>query len=185
MFRSGAIAASVVLAAVAEAQTVQLPTFNSFGVRTTIVVPDSGGAYAGGASGGAVFRQPGFLLPTARSLGANAAVGGVAARVFVIDHAETDRQIRGLEPESLSPPPAGTLRPAPPPLDRVALGKQYVRKARTEAAAGRYAVARMYYLAGIRRLPDDLAPYATAELQRMQQQRDARGTLAARPTRLD
>jgi hypothetical protein len=34
----------------AQAQTVQLPTFNFFTVRTTVSVPDSGGAYLGGVN---------------------------------------------------------------------------------------------------------------------------------------
>src|SRR5262245_34582711 len=66
------------------AQTVQLPTFQSFAVSTTVVVPDSGGAYLGGvsraSSGGSQFGPWG-----PRAFGGQQQAGGVGVSVQIHD----------------------------------------------------------------------------------------------------
>ena len=85
----------------AQAQTVQLPTFNFFTVRTTVSVPDSGGAYLGGVNRSAmgqsargvplISRFPGAGRPfTNRGIGSSVASSGASAHATIIDHAELD-----------------------------------------------------------------------------------------------
>jgi hypothetical protein len=76
---------------------VQLPTVHTFSVRTSVLVPDSGGAYLGGANRSSYFGSrrgaPGWspLGPRTRS---GAVVGtGVMVTATIIDHAELDAMV--------------------------------------------------------------------------------------------
>jgi hypothetical protein len=88
------------------AQVVQLPTFESFSVSTTVLVPDRGSMMLGGvdraAFGAAAFGVPGVAgVPGAGRLFGNRAIGGqvqssrVNAAASIIDLQELDRSVRG------------------------------------------------------------------------------------------
>ncbi len=96
-----AIAAVLFGGTAVQAQTVQLPTFNFFTVRTSVVVPDSGGAYLGGVNRAAmgqsargvplISRFPGAGRPfTNRGIGSSVASSSASAHATIIDHAELD-----------------------------------------------------------------------------------------------
>lgn len=89
-----------------DAQVVQLPTFHSFSVSTTVSVPDSGAAYLGGVSRSSQSRTsrgvPGLShLPGPGRLFTNSGIGSerssshAYASATIIDHAEMDRMILG------------------------------------------------------------------------------------------
>lgn len=86
------------------AQVVQLPTFRSFSVSTTVSVPDRGAAYLGGVSRGAwgsnsrgvpgLSQVPGLnRLFTNRSIGSSLSSSHAYATAWIIDHAEMDRML--------------------------------------------------------------------------------------------
>jgi len=96
--------ACVSVAVVAQAQVVQLPTFHSFSVSTTVSVPDRGAAYLGGVSRGAWSSSsrgvPGFgkvpglnRLFTNRGSGSSVSSSHAYATATIIDHAEMDRTL--------------------------------------------------------------------------------------------
>jgi hypothetical protein len=93
------IAAAAVLmlsAIIAEAQTVQLPTFHQFGISTTVSVPDRGSTSLGGvrrsATGSNQFGAPG--LPGNRSGGAGIQGGGVGVSAQIHDFDAMDQDLR-------------------------------------------------------------------------------------------
>ena len=81
------------------AQSIQLPTFEFFGVRTTVSVPDRGGAYLGGvkrsAYGSSSHGVPGLGGPLFRNrgVGRSQSAGGASVSATIIDHAEWDRAV--------------------------------------------------------------------------------------------
>jgi hypothetical protein len=76
------------------ATTVQLPTFSSFSVQTTVSVPDSGGAYLGGVNRGVDSRVTRGLGPLRnRGIGGSRTASGVSISATIIDHEEIDRAI--------------------------------------------------------------------------------------------
>lgn len=82
-----------VLAAASEAAAqiaVQLPTYSSFSVNTTVSVPDRGGMWLGGggqsAFGGLRSAPPGQMLRTVRQ-----GAAGVGVSAWVHDHAALDQ----------------------------------------------------------------------------------------------
>ncbi len=86
----------------AQAQVVQLPTFSSFSISTTVSVPDSGAGFVGGVSRGSWGSRsrgvPGFSnapgasrLFTNRSSGSSVSSSGAYATAPITDHAERDR----------------------------------------------------------------------------------------------
>lgn len=88
----------------AQAQVVQLPTFRSFGIGTTVVVPDGGSAFLGGVSRGQIGSNsrgvPGLGgIPGAGRLFRNEAIGGsfgtstVTVHATIIDTEELDRAV--------------------------------------------------------------------------------------------
>lgn len=87
--------ALLVLPRPAAAQTVQLPTFQQFGVSTTVVVPDRGSAALGGvrraATGSNQFGFPG--TPGNRAGGATASAGGMSVLVQIHDFEAMDRAL--------------------------------------------------------------------------------------------
>ena len=106
MGRSLWIAASLVLASASlcQGQVVQLPTFGVFSVRTTVVVPDRGGAYLGGVSraryGSSAYGTPGFSkvpgmgrLFTNRSSGAVVSSSDAFVSATIHDLHEMDRAV--------------------------------------------------------------------------------------------
>ena len=69
----------------------QLPTYSTYSVNTTVVVPDRGGRWIGGGGqssfGGLRSAPPGQMLRTVRQRSA-----GVGVLAHVHDHAELDQQ---------------------------------------------------------------------------------------------
>ena len=101
LFVATALTAS---AASARAQVVQLPTFRSFSVSTTVSVPDRGAAYLGGVTRGAwssssrgvpgLSQLPGVnRLFTNRAIGSSLSSSHAYATATIIDHAEMDRML--------------------------------------------------------------------------------------------
>ena len=73
--------------------TVQLPTFEYFGVSTTVVVPDRGSMYLGGvnrSSLGSSQFGPGLGN---RAIGRASSAGGLSISATIIDHDEIDRAL--------------------------------------------------------------------------------------------
>src|SRR4051794_25351818 len=81
-----------VLATAAQAQVVQLPSMNTFSVQTSVLVPDSGGAYLGGVGRAAQGSTSRGWGPLGRNTGRGGAVMGTGVMVHatIIDHEELD-----------------------------------------------------------------------------------------------
>jgi hypothetical protein len=83
----------------ASAQTVQLPTFQFFGVSTSVMVPDNGSAFMGGinraATGRNEFGIPGLAFPgfQNRSIGQDMSASNVWAHVTIHDFDAMDEAI--------------------------------------------------------------------------------------------
>lgn len=106
-------AACILAADSAFAQTVQLPTIQTFSVDTSVLVPDGGRASLGGItrarSGSTTRGVPGISnvpfanrLTQNRGLGLERSTSNAYVTATIIDHAELDRQVR-----------AQATRPAP------------------------------------------------------------------------
>lgn len=77
------------------AQAVQLPTIQNFGMSTTVVVPDRGRTYAGGVSRSArsTSRRGSPFLPSSRGYGAETTASGVSVGAYIHDFEEMDRTL--------------------------------------------------------------------------------------------
>jgi hypothetical protein len=86
------------------ATTVQLPTFNTFSVMTTVSVPDRGGASLGGIgraysgrneNGIPIVGKLPFLGPITggRGIGSSVSSSGVSVHATIIDHDELDKAV--------------------------------------------------------------------------------------------
>lgn len=76
--------------------TVQLPTFEQFGVSTTVVVPDRGSLFLGGVNGssrGGSRFGPGLPGLGNRATGRAIDAGGMSISATIIDHSEIDRAL--------------------------------------------------------------------------------------------
>ena len=76
--------------------TVQLPTFEQFGVSTTVVVPDRGSLFLGGVNGssrGGSRFGPGVPGLGNRGMGRAIDAGGMSISATIIDHSEIDRAL--------------------------------------------------------------------------------------------
>jgi hypothetical protein len=94
-FLSGTLvaASSLVLTSTASAQTVQLPTFNSFSVNTTVIAPDAGIVTPGGIRRtGSAWRGYGPVASSSARSSATAS-GGVHASAVIHDFAQFDDQL--------------------------------------------------------------------------------------------
>jgi hypothetical protein len=87
------------------AQVVQLPTFEFFGVSTTVMVPDRGGLTAAGvARGRSTSHIRGIPVgPAANDLFAAREASGLGVTATVHDLAELDRQILASAPRASAP----------------------------------------------------------------------------------
>jgi hypothetical protein len=83
-------------AAQQNAVAIQLPTFSFFSVRTTVVVPDNGGAYLGGigraSSGSSVFGTPIFRNG---AIGLERSHAGMSVHATIHDFDALDAQLLG------------------------------------------------------------------------------------------
>src|SRR5687768_6411093 len=92
------------MASVAGAQgtVVQLPTFNFFGISTTVSVPDSGAGYLGGVSSSASRRvERGFPIVGRgrpfgnRAIARSTQAGGVSVRAQIHDFEAMEESLLG------------------------------------------------------------------------------------------
>ncbi|MGD9720644.1 MAG: hypothetical protein AB7O59_16425 [Pirellulales bacterium] len=88
-------AAFLLVGATATAQTIQLPSFSSFGVDTTVVVPDSGGAYAARDRRASYGTSTFGGVPLNRGWGVRRQIGGLGVTASVHDPAAADAALRG------------------------------------------------------------------------------------------
>lgn len=132
------------------ATTVQLPTFNTFSVMTTVSVPDRGGAYLGGIGraysgrnehGVPIVGKLPFVGPVTggRSIGSSVSGSGVSVHATIIDHEELDKAVlaeaarrRGTEPPRVPPRQSAASDVAHKPFESVAAIK--ARQAAEDAA---------------------------------------------------
>jgi hypothetical protein len=84
--------------------TIQQPVLERFSVNTTVVVPDSGGAYLGGLKRAGESRKEFGPLPSGTSTGLFREHAGVSVHVFIHDFAELDQLALGLSPSGSSFP---------------------------------------------------------------------------------
>jgi len=145
---------------------VQLPTFQFFSYRGTVVVPDGGTAYLGGnASSATGMRRRGGN----RAFGQQQGISQATATVQIIDHDAIDRQLLGKSPEQLRrelPRADKPARQATRPADPQAEGKSLVRFARHRYQAGKKADAFDAYRMAIEVLDGRLRQLAEEEFRR-------------------
>lgn len=85
----------------ADAQTLQQPVIERFGVNTTVSVPDRGRTLLGSISRAQSFRrQRGFFQPGS-TIGYSRSHTGLSVGVHIIDLREMDRMILGYDPSML------------------------------------------------------------------------------------
>ncbi|MFO0896597.1 MAG: hypothetical protein U0836_04110 [Pirellulales bacterium] len=109
---------------------VQLPTYSTFSVNTTVSVPDRGGMWLGGggqsAFGGLRSAPPGQMLRTVRQ-----GAAGVGVSAWVHDHAALDRATLGQAKRTVSASASrAALAPALP-----AAGAQSIAELRRQREA--------------------------------------------------
>ncbi len=88
-------------AGLAQAQTVQLPTYHSFYSTGSVLVPDRGGAFLGGVTRnatGSVRRGLPGLGAVPSGIGQSASRVGASVHVTIIDLQAMDRQILSQSP---------------------------------------------------------------------------------------
>lgn len=97
------IAAVLVVASRAEAQniTVQQPVMRTFGVGTTVVAPDRGGAYAAGVRRAADSRFRGGFFPQPAAVGREMSGGNVTVHAWIHDLREMDEQVLASAPATV------------------------------------------------------------------------------------
>jgi hypothetical protein len=186
LFYSFALA--VAAAAPAQAQTIQLPSFHSFSVDTTVVVPDSGSAHLGGTKRARAARDRFGPGVPQRTVGVERQASGAAALAKIHDPREREAalrreaQARGVKKEAVAPPVDRRTAALDPPVSSIAEIKarreeeaaQRQREARTLVAKGRVAesggkptVARIYYRQAARLARGALKRQISADLERL------------------
>ena len=183
----------LVSAVSARAQTVQLPSFSSFGVDTTVVVPDRGAASLGGNTRIATGANDVNGIPRQRAIGLNRQTGGQQVMAQIHDPREADaallNQAGGARaagkdravPLAASVPRAG----ANPALSSVVELERRRAESRSAAereahaafekgrqaqAAGKNSVAAVYYRTAAKQADPKLRKTIDAELRRMSAQ---------------
>jgi hypothetical protein len=191
----------LLVAAELRAQVIQLPSFSSVGVNTTVVVPDSGGAFVArdrrAAYGGSSFGG----MPRNRGWGITRQAAGIGLTAQIHDPHAADDALAG---KLVRRPPSGHLVPSLPAAagtaandsppasvaeltrrraaqaaeaDREAL--KLVAKGRQAQAAGKPAVAAIYFKAAARQASGALRQQIAAELSAL----DASGPSRAKTAR--
>ena len=165
----------------AAAQTLQLPTFQFFGVSTTVSVPDRGSMFLGGvnrsASGSNQFGPQARPFGN-RSFGSNQSASGIRVTAWVHDFEAMDDMLLGhaaargplrAEPLTLT---ASTQPPASQSVassiavikeqiadedqQRHAEGLRYYERGQKMESEQRYGAAKTYYLMAFRRVQGEL-----------------------------
>lgn len=98
--------------------TVQQPVIGTFGVNTTVSVPDRGGAYLGGVSQRAAARNSFGPLWSGTSWGEAASAQGASVRVWIHDTPTLDNAVYQAFENQLRATPA---------MDREALARQILQ----------------------------------------------------------
>jgi hypothetical protein len=188
------VALAVLPAGVANAQpvgVVQLPTFQFFSVQTTVSVPDSGGAYLGGARRSSTYHSQRGLplvgrdpLFGGRAIGRTSSASGVSVHAQIHDMQEMDeavlRQAGGRRPAS---PRAVAARVRNEPSKSVAQIRRdqdaavrsttddadhYLAKSRQALAEGKTGVARVNLQMALRRAQGEKRNEVLAALATLQ-----------------
>lgn len=168
------------------AQTIQLPSISRFSYSGSVLVPVQGETSLGGVSRSSRGRtRRGGFAGGGAALGQGASIGGLSARVTVIDHDAIDRQLRGLPPRhsnSRMTSRSGQNKQTPKsvfidrtqktntsaaPKDPDAEGKSLVRFARSQYKAGKKASSYNAYQLAISKLSPKLAKLAQSEFHRV------------------
>ena len=164
----GSLVAVVVLtlAVEADAQVLQLPSFHSFGVDTTVVVPDSGGARAGDNKRGSSSLS---RFGGNRGVGLNRQASGAHVTVQIHDPPVAAREaVRVPTPRAAGDPPAVSLLEIDRRQSERALVQQRestsaLVKGRRALAAGKPSVAAVYYRTAARAASGKLRARIQAE----------------------
>src|SRR5688572_16104328 len=92
--------------------TLQLPTYRTFRVSTTVSVPDRGGAYLGGVNTARSSRQRSGspVTPGGVAIGSSRQSAGVHVSAFIQDHQEMDRALLGDGPSAIGADVKGPQR---------------------------------------------------------------------------
>lgn len=169
--------------------TVQLPSYSTYGVSTSVSVPDRGRAYLGGI-GGARSGSTAFgpaLGPGSRGYGRQTGAGNVDVRVTVHDFDAMDKQLLGQAPaagnkaarRSFGSARAGLSSAAKAPRGSLAEARRqhaadveaeqqkalsYVRQAKRAAARGKPKVAKVLLQMAERRASAELKAQIRQEL---------------------
>ena len=174
-------------AALGHAQTVQLPSFSSFGVDTTVVVPDRGAASLGGNSRVATGGTDVNGIPRQRAIGLSRQTGGQQVMAQIHDPREADAALlnqaagaraAGKDRVVPSVPRAGVdpalhsvaeleRRRAETRLSAQREAHAAFEKGRQAQAAGKPSVAAVYYRTAAKQADPALRKAIDAELRRM------------------
>jgi hypothetical protein len=171
------------------ATTVQLPTFSVFTVQTTVSVPDGGHSYLGGINRAAIGNASRGLAN--RGVGGSRVASGVGVSATITDHGEIDRALlteaakRGGGVDSTAAKAAALAKSIPRAEIGIALPDSvaairernaavkvdaekevagYFAKAQEAEAAGKVAVAKVYYQMVARRADGQLKQSAQERL---------------------
>lgn len=165
------------------AQVVQLPSFSSFSVDTTVVVPDGGAALLGGVGRGSRATSEFGGIPRRRVSGVNRQVSGAYVRALVHDppaaeaalarQAATERAADAELPLArTTPSAAGTLSLRDIERARAARAdaaqgeaRALLAKAQQSRADGKAGVARIYYRSAAKVATGDLRTTIERELR--------------------
>jgi hypothetical protein len=177
-------------ASAVNAQTVQLPSFSSFGVDTTVVVPDRGAASLGRNSRMATGGTDVNGIPRQRAIGLNRQTGGQQVMAQIHDPREADAALLNQAggpraagkdravPSAVSVPRAGVdealgsvveleRRRAESRFAAQRVAYAAFEKGRQAQAAGKNAVAAVYYRTAAKQADATLRKTIETELRRM------------------
>jgi hypothetical protein len=161
--------------------TLQLPTFSSFSVTTSVLVPDSGGAYMGGIGRGRSSRNR-HGAPFGRgqnATGSQRQAAGMHVQAHVHDLSGMDKALRGPGPLSrqMSAAQSGALGEPIASLKDIererkaaadaqqAEATDLFRRGREAQAAGKTSLAKTYYQMALRRATGELREQIAAQLR--------------------
>jgi hypothetical protein len=170
--------------------TLQLPTYRTFRVSTTVSVPDRGGAYLGGVNSGRSSRQRfgSPVTPGGVAIGNSRQSAGVHVSAFIQDHQEMDRALLGEGRNALGTGAIGKDRLSASssraqPLASVAEiraqqetaeevrhveAENFYQQGLDAVATGKPSVARIHFQMAARRASGDLKQRAATELERLE-----------------
>jgi hypothetical protein len=186
---AAAAAPTVAVPATAAAQVIQLPSFHSFSVDTTVVVPDSGPRPLAGQKRARASSSRFAPAAPHRASGIDRQAAGAAALATIHDPRQADaallqraqalRAKQQATPSAAARPPAAASDPLPKSLaeierqraeQSVTSGREarsLIEKARAALAAGKPAVANIYYGRARNQAAGPLRQQIDAEVRRL------------------